>query len=409
MKNTQVIPPLVVVLAGGEGKRFKPFVTDKTLFPFLGKVFLEHLIESIASAGFTEVLLATNNNNENWIKKNKQRFSLNITSKEQSRPLGMADAMLELEETIAGRPILVMNAIDIVDQSLLDELYQKVDSVEALVVGKKVTEHTPAGYLSVNGSKVTGIVEKPSKGEEPSDLINLVFHYFKTPSLFFKLLKQVTNDNDDSYEQALDRMFNQIDVAYHEYDGAWSKLKYPHFVLDVMNIMINKTKPQIHNSAIIDKTAIIEDSVIIDEGATVYEYAVIKGNTYIGKNVVVGNHSLVMNSHIEENSVVGAHSEVTRSYLGPETWLHHNFVGDSVLEGQANPSYGTCFSNMRLDKQKIRLTLPNGQVETSREKLGTIAARGLFSGINCSFMPGTVVGADTKITPNSLLKGLIEK
>src|SRR5690606_2448166 len=111
----------------------------------------------------------------------------------------------------------------------------KIQTAKALIVGKKVTVHTPAGYLSVDGDRVTGIVEKPSKGEEPSDLINLVFHYFQNPNEFYSLLKSIKSDGDDVYELALDQYMNQVKISFLAYDGPWSKLKYPHFVLDVGN------------------------------------------------------------------------------------------------------------------------------------------------------------------------------
>ena len=36
----------------------------------------------------------------------------------------------------------------------------------------------PGGYLTLEGGRVTSVVEKPGAGNEPSDLVNLVAHVF---------------------------------------------------------------------------------------------------------------------------------------------------------------------------------------------------------------------------------------
>lgn len=397
---------LVVILAGGEGKRFLPFVTDKTLFPFMGKPLLQHTLELVENAGLKQVLIACNQTNQQWL--DSYSSSMSIRTVLQDQPLGMADAMLALADHIGNQPIIVMNAVDLVEQSLFEALLNKSTNAYALVTGMRVSEYFPGGYLEVESDRVTSIIEKPPRGSEPSDLVNLVFHYLSQPHEFISLLSKTQSSEDDVYEKALYTLMQEKEVGFVSYSGKWSKLKYPHFVLDVSKQLLEQISTnQIHSTAQVHPTAIVEGSVIIDEGVKVYEYAVIKGPAYIGKNSIIGNHSLVLQSEIESNCVIGAGSEVSRSYIGPETWLHHNFVGDSVLEGKVNPSYGTVFSNLRLDKQSIQVKLPSGEVDTGKTKLGSLVAEGMFSGVNCSFMPGTVVTPNARILPNQVVKGLV--
>lgn len=57
-----------VILAGGIGKRFTPFVSDKTLFPFFGESLLERTIRMLADAGVQKVIVASNSTNHDWLK-----------------------------------------------------------------------------------------------------------------------------------------------------------------------------------------------------------------------------------------------------------------------------------------------------------------------------------------------------
>ncbi|NDG63436.1 MAG: hypothetical protein EBY29_08220 [Planctomycetes bacterium] len=154
----------------------------------------------------------------------------------------------------------------------------------------------------------------------------------------------------------------------------------------------------------IHPTAIIDGDVVIHPTAKIEAHAVIKGPAYIGKDVVIGNLCLVRQSTIEEGTTVGFGSEVARSYVGPRCNLHHTFVGDSVLESEVNMSWGTVTANLRLDKKTVRITLPSGQVVDSlKEKLGALIAKGSFLGVQVSTMPGTLIAAGTKISPATVV------
>ncbi|MDP4011652.1 MAG: hypothetical protein Q8P72_05510, partial [Candidatus Roizmanbacteria bacterium] len=134
-----------------------------------------------------------------------------------------------------------------------------------------------------------------------------------------------------------------------------------------------------------------------------------KGPAYIGRGVKIGNHALVRQSSIEEGSVVGFGSEVVRSYVGPGCMLHHNFVGDCVLESNVNPSWGTTFANWRLDNNDIRTKIEDEEIDSGRKKIGAIVADGAFLGVNCSVMPGVTIGANAKIYPGKLVTSAVSK
>lgn len=394
--------PLVIILAGGEGKNFYPLTVNKTLLPILGKPVLQHAIEMVEQSGFPRALIVTNPQNEDWLS-TYQPFNITLQTHVQQRVTGMAQALLEIEQEISNQPIMVMNAVDMIDPTFFKLLYRETLESYAFVTGMKVKNHFPGGYLSVQGNKALEIIEKPEAGREPSDLVNLVFHYFSEPQRFIAELKKV-GAHDDGYEQALSHLMKERDIAVVPYTGYWQKLKHSYNVVDMVDIMLKyRIKNHLARSAYVSKHAVIEGEVYIDEDARVESFAVIKGPAYIGRKAVIGNHALVRQSVIEEGAVVGFGSEVARSYVGPRCMLHQNFIGDSVLESDINPSWGTTTGNLRLDGKAIALKLPDKKVQTERTKLGAIIAKGAFFGINCSIMPGVTVGQRANVYPGKVL------
>jgi bifunctional UDP-N-acetylglucosamine pyrophosphorylase/glucosamine-1-phosphate N-acetyltransferase len=404
MKN-----PIFVVLAGGIGKNFSPLVTSKSVFPFFGKPLIAHTLEMIQAAGIKEAIVVCNSENEEIINKlsNKQ---LKITTVLQNEAAGQADAVSAASKLISeDQPIIIANAVDLIDPNFLRNFVKKSAGTYALITGMKVDEYLLTGYLEVDGEKVLGIIEKPKKGEEPSNVVNLVFHYFSKPQELLTLIAK-QNGGDDAYERALDELIKSKNVQFMVYEGYWQKLKQAHHVLDMTQLFLtHKLKNKIDRTAKIDRMAKIEGPVQIEAGARILAGAVIKGPAYIGANVIVGNHSLIRDSIVEANSIIGFGSEVARSYVGPNCSLHHNFIGDSVLEAEVNPSYGTCTANLRFDgnKVKMRLASKNGGkdqlIETNKEKLGTIMAKGVFLGVNCSILPGITLAAKATAYPGSVI------
>ena len=395
---------LVVILAGGSGKSFKPFVINKTLVPFAGKPLLQHVIEAVEQSGFRDAIVVTNSENESWLS-TYQPFNITIQTKIQNEPHGMAEALMSIRNEIDSRPILIMNAVDYIDPVFYKRIYQKTLSSEAFITGMKVDRNMPTGYLELANGRPRGIVEKPMKGTEPSEYINLVLHYFSDPNELLSTISGTTSHNDDQYERALSTYMKSHEVDIFTYESYWQKLKYSFHVLDMMELFLkHRLKKHRATTAYVSPHAFVEGDVFIDEYARIDAFAVIKGPTYIGKSARIGSHTLVRQSMIEADSTIGFGSEIARSYIGPRCMLHHNFIADSVLESDVNPSWGTTTANLRLDKKEVRLKLPNGEyIETGKKKLGAVIAKGAFLGVNCSIMPGVTIEKDASVKPNTVI------
>src|SRR3990167_4374677 len=382
----------VIVLAGGEGKRMWPVQTDKCLIPFLGKPLLYHNLKKIKEAlKPEEVIITANPESKDQISKILSEVGLQGTVVIQKEPKGMHDSILSAKDFIEGE-ILIVNAQDVLNV----EVFKGENTGEVLLRGIKVDKYFPGGYIKATGNSVQAIVEKPGEGNEPSDLVKLVVDYFRDGKKLVSYLEKSTSDSDDVYEKALGQMISDgVEIKFVEYFGTWIPLKYPWQILDITEHLLQDIEQQISSGAKVSEKAIIEGKVVIEDGAKVFEGAVIKGPCYIGKNVIVGTNTMVRESSLEEGCVTGFNSDITRSYIGANSWFHTNYIGDSVLEGDFGAGSGAVLANLRLDNQTIKVG--EEKLDSEREKLGLIAGQGVRVGVNASTMPGVRVGGNSLI------------
>jgi UDP-N-acetylglucosamine diphosphorylase / glucose-1-phosphate thymidylyltransferase / UDP-N-acetylgalactosamine diphosphorylase / glucosamine-1-phosphate N-acetyltransferase / galactosamine-1-phosphate N-acetyltransferase len=275
------------------------------------------------------------------------------------------------------------------------------------MLGYRVEEYFPGGYLEVNSENdLLHIVEKPTPGEEPGNLVNILVHLHRDPDALLRQIEAVQTTRDDVYECALDRMLkagNRIRVI--PYDGFWAPIKYPWHILNVMEHFLDGSDACIAPSARISERACIEGKVILGDNVRVLENAVIRGPTYVGPNSIVGNNALVRDySHIGSNSVIGYCTEVKHSYIGDNCWFHSNYVGDSIIDDDCSLGAGTVLANFRLDEGNIKVKVGEAAVDTGYDKLGAMMGRGCRVGINASIMPGVRVGSHSFVGPHVCLR-----
>lgn len=397
----------IIILAAGEGKRMWPITRDKLLLPFLGKPLFYHVLEKVTQAiPGEEVLLITNPHNKKALSQIAQDLGVDVQTVVQDEPKGMADAILTAKELINGE-VLIINGDDLFDA----EVYQNVvkvakDGAEAVFAGKEVDKYFPGGYFKLEGDKITGLVEKPGDGKQPSNVWKLVVDFFRNGEELILAIESVSSSDDDIYEVAIDHLFQKgLKAKLAKYSGPSLAIKYPWHILDATAYFLSNIEQQISSGAKVSEKAIITGSVVIEEGARVFEGTVIKGPCYIGKNVIVGNNSMVRESILEEGCVTGFNSDITRSYIGANSWFHTNYIGDSVIEGDFGMGSGAVLANLRLDNHTIRV----GEVDSGRDKLGLIAGKGSRVGVNASTMPGARIGYNSLVGPGVVLYGDVKE
>lgn len=398
-----------------------PVVTDKYLIPFLGKPLFYHILKSVVdSISFDEAIIITKENTQDQVSEIAKELGVNFKIAIQKEAKGMADAVLSAKEYLNGE-VMIINGDDLLEVEVFKQVLDTASKTRAEVVfaGLKTDKHLQMGYLRLEGDSVKGIVEKPEKGQEPSDVIKLVVDYFKDGEKLATYLENAQSSTDDVYEVALTNLINDgVDIKLSQYNGFWQALKYPWHVLDITEYLLSKIEQKIDPNAKVSDKAIVEGQVIIEEGAKVFEGAVIKGPVYIGKNVLVGNSTMIRGSILEEGCVTGFNSDITRSYIGANSWFHTNYIGDSVIEGDFGMGSGAVLANLRLDNHTIRVGtgkdtwkvgFDSFQVDSGRDKLGLIAGKGSRVGVNASTMPGARIGSNSLVGPGVVLYGDVKE
>jgi len=378
-----------------------PIATDKCLLPFLGSPLLYHNLKKIKENVDGEFVIVASPTSRAGVEETASELDLKYQIVVQEDPKGMADALLSAKEFLEGE-ILIVNAEDIVDGEVYGQVAES--GAEVVIAGLKVGKYFPGGYIKATGDRVQAVVEKPGEGNEPSDMVKLVVDYFKDGKKLAEYLEKALSEQDDVYEKALDQMIlDNVEVKFVEYSGTWIPLKYPWQILDITAHLLAKIEQNISPGAKVSQRAIIEGKVVIEEGVRVFEGAVVKGPCYIGKNVIVGNNSMVRESNLEEGCVTGFNSDITRSYIGANSWFHTNYIGDSVIEGDFGMGSGAVLANLRLDDHTIRVG--EEKVDSGRHKLGLIAGKGSRIGVNASTMPGARIGSNSLVGPGVVLYG----
>jgi bifunctional UDP-N-acetylglucosamine pyrophosphorylase/glucosamine-1-phosphate N-acetyltransferase len=398
-----------VFLCGGRGKRMFPITEDKFLLDFLDRTLLEHQIKIACEAGLSHLVIIGNPENIAKIEQiTKEIPGIKVDFALQKEPLGIADALKSVEPFLHGQ-LLIINPNDVFSSSAYTRIITdaKKATASAYILGYQVQKYFPGGYLQVNSqNELLHIVEKPSPGEEPSNLVNILIHYHSNSEELLHYIGTVQTTKDDVYECALDNMVKAgRKIKVISYSDFWAPIKYPWHVFKVMEYFLDNAHPYIAPSAHISEKATIQGKVILSDNVKVLENAVIRGPTYIGANSIIGNNALVRDySHIGSNSVIGYCTEIKHSYIGDNCWFHSNYVGDSIVDDDCSLGAGTVLANFRLDEGNIQIKVGDNLVDTDYDKLGAIVGRGCRIGVNASLMPGVRVGPDSFVGPQVCLR-----
>jgi bifunctional UDP-N-acetylglucosamine pyrophosphorylase/glucosamine-1-phosphate N-acetyltransferase len=405
--------PHLIILAGGASSRMWP-LREKSLIRF-GAVgdggsaapLLITQLRRYAALGITDVTIVGSPDNRDDIAAlltdvPEVRAGVVV----QPEPKGMGDALLRAAEVVpAGTPIYVTQVHDVVDDALHRDMLAAfaADPTAAYAAGNEREDYFPGGYLIVEGERLVGIVEKPGAANRPSKLVNIVAHIYPDAAALFDAIRaEYARDlpSDDHYERAMDALMKRMPFKVVTYRGAWSALKFPWHVLDIMNAFLAQIKgQQVADSAKIAPTASLVGDVIIGERARVFPGAAVVGPAYIGADVIVGNNALVRNAMVLSRSNVGFTTEVARSYVAEHVDMHACRVLDSVFAPNVNFSAGCTTANLRIDRGVVSCYVKGQKIDTGRDKLGAIVGQGAFLAVDVMTMPGVKVGEGAQVGP----------
>lgn len=399
-----------VILAAGESSRFWPFNNNrKPLIKIMGKPIIFYTIQGLIDSGINDIIVIQGKNRD--VERelgNYPEFNKKIRYLVQNEPKGMGDALITAKKLLTDQFLLVLaERVDFGE--IIKKLSPQIEASKdiAILVGAKTETPSLFGILKLENNRVLDIVEKPKKGEEPSN-VKALGVYVLTPAFFD--VYQETRRHQYDFEEALSSYMKKYQVGLMLWDKKSPPLKYPWHIFDIRNYIFDKyLKKSIGKNPRIAKSAKIIGNVIMGDNALIMENTVIKGPCYIGNNVIVGNNAILRGGvNIEDDCTIGANMEIKNSLIMRGSTTHSGFIGDSIIGEDCKIAAQFCTANVRLDRGIIKAVVKNEEVETGYKYLGIIVGNNTNIGIKCSAMPGVMVGSNVTIGPSTVILRNIE-
>ena len=397
-----------VILAAGEGVRLQPITLTKPkhLIEIGGKPILAHGLNAVKASGINEVLIVVHYMAD-AIRDyfgDGERFGLKIEYAEQKGVLGTGNAVSVVEPYVEDDFLLVYGDLLFTSEAVRKVLATHNEEKPAATMAV-VSVESPENYgvVELREEKyVKRIVEKPNRGEAPTNLANAGIYVFSTE--IFDKVKETSASARGEWEitDAISFLLEEKKpvLAVKIPSGEWFDIGRPWDLLEANRWALLRMKHELHGqieegahiigpvtvaeNVRIRSGAYIEGPAFIDEGSDIGPNCYIRPFTSIGKKVRIGNACEIKNSIIMDNTHIG----------------HLSYVGDSVICENCNLGAGTVTANYRLDAGTIKMLVKDKVVNTGRKKLGAILGADVKAGINTLFMPGVKVGNNCWIGPN---------
>ncbi len=396
-----------VILAAGESSRFWPFNSaHKSLVKIMGKPIIAYTIQGLINAGIKDIVIVQRQNRDvEQELKNYPEYDNFIKYVAQNESRGMGDALFQAKDLLLEQFLLIL-AERIDAEEIIRKLSLQTGSSKnsTILVGAATDTPSLFGILTMENNRVIDIVEKPRKGEEPSNIKALGI-YVLTPD-FLNAYKETKRHQYD-FEEALSSYMKKNNVDLMLWDKKSISLKYPWHLFEMRNYLFDKyLKPHVGKNAQIAGSAEIIGDVVIGDNVSIMEKAVIKGPCYIGSGVFIGNNAILRGGvNIEDNCTVGANMEIKNSLIMQDSTTHSGFIGDSIVGEQCRIAAQFCTGNVRFDREVIKSVIRDVRVETGYKSLGAFVGLGTNVGIKVATMPGVVIGKNVTVGPSTVVAG----
>ena len=178
-----------------------------------------------------------------------------------------------------------------------------------------------------------------------------------------------------------------------------------HQLLAAISAFSDPTQDPTESGATLDES---NGPVVVHASATIEPSAHLIGPCLIESEAEVRHGAYIRRfSWICSGAVVGHNTEVKHSILLPGAKApHFNYVGDSILGKGVNLGAGTKLSNLRNDGGEVHLRLDGQRLGSGLRKFGAVLGEGCQLGCNSVTNPGTVLGPQSVVWPNTTVTGL---
>ena len=368
-------PTTAVILAAGEGRRLAPLTKrrPKPMLPVVNKPLLEHVVEGCVAAGVGRIVIVVGYERERIQTHfgDGDGWGVDIEYAVQRTQLGTAHALEQAAPHVEGS-FLVLNGDRIIEPTVIESVRKAHEGVAAAMAITRAQDPSSYGVVSVDGDRVTEIVEKPG-GESPPQLINAGVYGFTGE--IFEAIGAIDAGPEGEFRltDAINRL-TDAGVRAVRYDGRWLDVSHPWDLLAVTGRLLDT-----------------EGGVTagrIGEGAVVSDAAQLAETAAIGTSAVVGRATTV-----GANARIGANATVERSVVLPDATVEAGAVLRDCIVG-ANGHLG---ANVTVPGGDGRVILAGDVYESVR--LGGVVGDNATVGGGATLEPGTILGDSVDVAP----------
>jgi len=387
-----------VILAAGEGQRLRPFTVNKSkvMLTIAGKPILQHVIESLAQSGISDIVMIVGYHSEQIFDYfgEGERFGVSISYKTQEKQLGTAHAVKQARGIIEG-DFLILPGDNLIDRDTIAQ-FTEVEPWAMLIT--RTENPFKSSVVKVENSFLKEAILKEKRASGPSLIAGT--HCVNTG------IYSVNSDIFGCIDNELDipDVFNKMlaksnKIAAVETEGTWLDIIYPWDILRLNDIILRNMQKSLAGK--------IEPGVRIKGNVLIGEKTVIRSNSYIVGPVIIGdgcdigpNVCLMPSTSIGNNVAISPFTEIKNSVLGDDISIGpSSIIQDSVIDSGC--AIGGNFASCSGD---CRLMVGN---ECHSVVLGAMLGEGcrLESGITAR--PGVTLGNLCNVKAHKLIEGVI--
>lgn len=361
----------MVLLAAGESSRFWPLSTHghKSLHRLCGKTIIEHTVESLVAAGFTDIVVVQSPYGPRAGQDSSRaahfphrtvadhlgdgaRYEAQIRYVDQPQAVGQGNAMLLAAELLNGDEFFLVQPENVNAGEVLAELQDGLGNVIAV---KAEEETWLFGICAVEGDLVTDIVEKPEAGTEPSKLCSMAVA--KLNQAYLEELRKLPADPINSV-LALQELAQRKSLRYVQTEQPFFPLKYPWHLFAIADFIKPPDEAFVGSGATIDPTAKVAADCVIESDAA------------IGPGVTLSR------------SLVGAGSDVRSS------------IADSILGAAVTIGSNVAVETEPVTDGHVTVDVKGHEIDTTLPALGTTIGQGTNISDGSVISPGVMIGAE---------------
>lgn len=341
-----------VILVGGFGTRLLPLTRTrpKPVMPVLDRPFLHYLIQSMAEAGITEVILACGYKSDVLAEKlgNGQDLGITISYVDEDTPLGTAGAIKNIESRLD--PVFVASngdTLNFVDVKSQIETHLNTGADVTLSLSEMEDVSSYGVVVMDDTGRITAFQEKPKPGEEISHMVNTGLYVMNHSILRFVPENTFFDLSKDLYPILLKE---KKKMQGHPAKGIWIDIGKPHDLIMMNQVMADTLyknrdwngfadNSMITGSSYIGKESTLDSSVLTDsiisrgctvkdsklKGTLIMERCTIQkadiSNSIVGEGCVIDEGSKITDCVLGDNVVVGPGTQLEGQKIEPGTSL----------------------------------------------------------------------------------------